>query len=252
MRARLSGRVVAVTRDGDPLDPLVASLEAAGALVRSWPTLAFAPTDDPTALRDAVGRLDAFDWVAFTSSRAVEPVTRRAPWSGRGPRVAAVGTGTAERLRGNGWPVDLVGEGDGAAGLVAALGREGVAGKRVLFPAGNLAAPALEEGLRALGAEVERVEAYRTLFCPPDPDVVRRDLARGVHVVVFTSPSAVDGLALALGGDLAHEVAGCRVVAAGRTTAGAVEKAGIAGGTVAASPDPDGLVNACVRALDGR
>ncbi|MHB1191446.1 MAG: uroporphyrinogen-III synthase [Longimicrobiales bacterium] len=250
MTGRLTGRVVAVTRDGDPDDPLPAALAAAGASVRSWPTLAFAGPADPTPLDAAVRRLGSFDWVVFTSARAVDPVVRRAMWPESGPRIAAPGGGTAARIGAAGWPVDVVGGGDGAAGLVRALQREEeMVGRRVLFPAGNLAGTALEEGLGALGAEVERVEAYQTLVCPPDPATVRRDLARGVHVVVFCSPSAVEGLTLALEGDLAGGLDGCAVVAAGRTTASALARAGIDWVTIAGSPDPEGLVNACGQAV---
>jgi uroporphyrinogen-III synthase len=247
---RLTGRVVAVTRDGDPDDPLPAALAAAGASVRSWPTLAFAGPADPGRLAGALRRLESFDWLVFTSARAVDPVVRCTVWPGSGPRIAAVGEGTAARLRARGWPVDLVGEGDGSAGLVRALqGEEEMTGRSVLFPAGNLAGTALEEGLRALGAEVERVEAYQTLLCPPDPAMVRKDLARGVHVVIFTSPSAVEGLRLALGGDLEGALARCAVVAAGRTTAGALARVGVKQVRVAGSPDPEGLVDACGQAV---
>ncbi len=250
MTGRLTGRVVAVTRDGDPGDPLPAALAAAGASVRSWPTLAFAGPDDPASLTAALRRLECFHWVAFTSARAVDPVLRRAVWPGSGPRIAALGEGTAARIRAKGWSVDVVGEGDGAAGLVRALQREeDMAGRRVLFPAGNLAGTALEDGLRALGAEVERVEVYQTLLCPPDPAMVRRDLAHGVHVVVFTSPSAVEGLRLALEGDLEGGLARCAVVAAGRTTAVALARVGVKQVTVAGSPFPQGLVDACGQAV---
>jgi len=250
---RLATKVVGITRDGDPDDPLAAALEGAGAAVRSWPTLAFTGPDDPAPLDDALRRLDSFDWVAFTSRRAVDAATRRRAQAPEALRVAAVGEATAARVRSAGWPVHVVGAGDGAEGLVSALTAQGsMVGSRVLFPAGSLAGTTLEDGLRAAGAAVERVEAYRTLLRRPDAEEVRRDLARGVHAVVFTSPSAVEGLALALGGDLARELAGCRLVAAGRTTAGALERAGTLDVTVAAAPGPDGLVDACEQALEGR
>jgi uroporphyrinogen-III synthase len=79
--------------------------------------------------------------------------------------------------------------------------------------------------------------------------MVRKDLARGVHVVVFTSPSAVEGLRLALDGDLEGGLARCAVVAAGRTTAGALAHAGVKQVSVAGSPDPEGLVDACGQAV---
>lgn len=250
MTGRLAGRVVATTRDGDRNDPLTAALEREGATVRDWPTLAFDGPDDVGPLRKALARLETFDWVVFTSARAVPLVTGLRPWSGRGPKVAAVGEQTADKVRACGWPVDLVGEGDGASGLLQswrALGT--LEGAQILYPAGSRARTELEEGLAAQGAFVLRVEAYQTLICPPDPELVQRDLGRGVDVVIFTSPSAAEGLATSLDGDLAGPLAACGVVAAGRTTGSALAPWGLERCTVARRPSADGLVDACVRAL---
>lgn len=253
MTGRLAGLVVAVTREGGPDDLLVTALAAAGAAVRCWPTLAFADPADAGPLVSALARLDSFDWVAFTSARAVDPVTRLHCWPGVGLRVAAVGKSTAARLRANGWPVDVVGDGDGSAGLVRALGRTGgLEGRKVLFPAGSLAGTELEEGLEFLGAAVERVETYQTLVCPPDPALVGRDLRRGVRVVVFSSPSAVQGLAGALDGELSKGLAGCAVVASGATTSATLREMNVQRVTVAESPQTEGIVEACVRAVQGR
>jgi len=250
VRPRLSGWVVAITRDGDPDDPLAAALSGEGAEVRDWPTLAFAESGDPEGLTEATKRLETFHWIAFTSVRAVDAVAHRSARPGSRTRVAAVGMRTAARLENLGWPVHVVGDGDGAAGLVRALARSGdLAGARVLYPAGSLAGKDLAEGLRGHGAEVARVEAYRTLVCPPDPRQVRRDLARGVHAVTFHSPSAVRGLTASLDGALAEALTGCVVIAAGPTTAHALEHASVWRVAVAERPTPEGMVEACVRAL---
>jgi uroporphyrinogen III methyltransferase/synthase len=180
-RARLRGRVVATTRDGRADDTLVLALRAEGAEVRVWPTLKIDGPEDPGPLEDALADLGGFDWIAFTSARAVDAVAERVPApqghpQGR-PRVAAVGEATAEALSRRGWAVDAVGDGDGATGLVTALAEAGLErGARVLFPAGSLARDVLDRELRELGAEVRRVEAYRTTPTPPDGRTVHRDL----------------------------------------------------------------------------
>ncbi|MCG6957862.1 MAG: uroporphyrinogen-III synthase, partial [Gemmatimonadetes bacterium] len=222
---RLDGRVVATTRAADPGDALVARLLAEGARVVTWPTIATEEPEDARPLVEAARSLQAYDWVAFTSPRAVQAlaVHARPPVGGR-PRIAAVGDATAAALAKEGWPADVVAGGEGARALAETMDAGGpVRGRRILFPAGSLARSTLEDALRAKGAEVERVEAYRTRMVPPDALRVRADLASGVDVVTFASPSAVQALAEALQGDLPAALGAARVAAIGRTTADALE-----------------------------
>ena len=250
---RLSGAVVATTRQGEPEDPLVQALRAEDADVRRWPTTVFAASRDPARLQTALDRLDDFAWVVFTSPRAVAEVVSRVAWAGEGARVAAVGEATSRALVEAGWPVHVVGGGGGAEGLVKALrGTGSLEGSDVLFLAGSLARTTVEEGVTALGARVHRVEAYRTEVAPPDGATVRADLRRGVAAVLFASPSAVRGLKEALGGDLRGGLGSATAVAIGETTAQALRLAGVAKVTVADTPSMDGLVSACVKALDER
>jgi len=249
---RLLGRIVATTRDGRTDDTLVHALRAEGADVRVWPTLRIEEPEDAAPLEDALATLARFDWIAFTSARAVDVVAGRAGAPGARPRVAVVGEGTAEALARRGWRVDLVGPGGGAAGLVEALAAAGVGGgAEVLFPAGSLARDVLEDGLRALGANVARVMAYRTVPTPPDAALVRGDVAAGTYLVTFASPSAVRALDRALGGHLAAVLAPCTVVAIGPTTAEAVRAVGRRRVRVAEAASVEALVEACVEACFG-
>ncbi|RJQ40805.1 MAG: uroporphyrinogen-III synthase, partial [Dehalococcoidia bacterium] len=120
----------------------------------------------------------------------------------------------------------------------------------ILFFAGSLARPTLQEGLAALGARVRRVEAYRTETGAPDATAVRTDLERGVAAVLFASPSAVRALESALDGDLRTSLRGAVAVAIGPTTAQALRDAGVTRPAVAGDASMQGLVEACVQALD--
>jgi uroporphyrinogen-III synthase len=251
--SRLSGRVVATTRDGDPDDPLARALEAEGARVVAWPTIAFEPPSDPEAVAGALERLEAggYDWVVFTSARAVDALGG----AGAVPdsvRVAAVGEATARALTRAGRSVDVVGAGDASA-LVDAVAAEGsLAGARVLFPAASRAGEGLEEGLAGLGARVERVEAYRTVLVPPDRARVRTDLHAGVDVVTFASPSAVASLARALGDEWPSALDGIGVAAIGPSTRRAVADHGVRLERVEMPERPgvEGLVEACVACIE--
>lgn len=250
---RLDGRVVATTRDGAPDDPLTTLLEREGASVRAWATLAFGPAEDPDNLRRAAAALDDYDWVVFTSARSAEAMSAAADPRAEAPRVAAVGEATAAALRDAGWRVDVTGDGDATA-LVDALARSAdLAGARVLFPAASRAALTVEEGLGALGATVDRVEAYRTRLTPPDPTPVLGDLAAGVDVITFASPSAVASLAEALAARWPDAIDGCGCAAIGPTTRRALLDAGVDPVRVATAAPPSlpGLVDACVRLAEG-
>jgi uroporphyrinogen-III synthase len=261
----LRGRIVATTRGGEPGDRLVASLESQGAHVLLWPTLRFAEPRDVAPLDAAARALREYDWVVFTSARAVRELSGRArpveasPQYGRrksdvipGPRVAAVGAATAAALRAAGWRVDVVGE-DGAARLADAIAARHVLEKaRVLFPAGSLASDRLEEGMRRWGALVERIEAYRTVPAPLDGAKVREDLRRGVDVVTFASPSAVRALREALRDDLKDALGDGGVAAIGPTTARALFDEGVTRVEIADHPTTHALVDACVLLTSGK
>lgn len=227
--APLAGVGVVVTRPGGAEDALSEALAARGATVLHWPTLRWTPPVDAAPLSAAIEGLAAFDWMAFTSPRAVAAVggTGQAPVSD--VRVVAVGRSTAEAAEAAGWRVELVPSVQTAEALVAALGAAGVgAGTRVLFPASEIAGETLETGLRGLGAEVVRVTAYRTLPARLDREACERALESGqVRVISVTSPSALDHLGAALGDRLFQGVLERLVVAAiGPTTASAARAAG--------------------------
>lgn len=258
----LAGRSVAVTRDGDPHDPLAAALAGLGARVCAWPTLAFEPPADPTPLRAALAAAfdpdpaDPWNWIVFTSPRAVDAVLAAAPPIDRPrtdrPRIAAVGAATARVLDAAGWPVDLVGEGAGAEALVRTMAGAGpLADAHILFPASSLAREALSDGLEAAGARVVRVEAYRTVADGPDAARVGADLEAGLDALTFASPSSVAAVADCLATLDSSALRELPCAAIGPTTAAALRRRGARHVTVAARTDLESLARATVHALAG-
>jgi len=243
---------IAITRAEGADGPLAARLAARGARAVSWCALASSPPADAGPLERALARLAGFDWVVFTSARAVAAVVARVAAPAAGPRVAAVGPGTAAELTAAGWRVDRVGDGPGAEALLAAFRAAGDAAlARVLFPAGDLARPALEQGLAALGARVERVEAYRTVAAPLDEAACRADVDAGrVAAVTFASPSALAAFAAALGREAAAELLGrIAVVSIGPTTSAALAAFGRRPDREAEPSTLDGLADAALAVL---
>lgn len=245
--ASLAGVGVVVTRDEPAGGPLAGLLAAAGARVLHWPAVTIAPPGDPQALSRELAALESFDWLALTSVHAVAAVSGLRAVLPPKLRVAVVGAATAAAARAQGFRVDRTPADYSSEGLVRCFAEHGDAtGRRILFPASDRAAATLPDGLAALGAEVVRVEAYRTAHGELDVASCRGKIARGeVEVVTFASPSAIEGLAAALGeAALADLFAAAAVAAIGPTTAAALARRGRVADAIASPATLDGLAAA--------
>jgi len=119
------------------------------------------------------------------------------------------------------------------------------AARRVLLPASALADPALADGLRRAGWEVEQVAAYTTVTadaCNLPPDLEHRWATGGVDAVVLTAPSTTRAVLELLG----PPPQGTGLVAIGATTAAATRKLGLTVAIVAPSPTPEGVLQATI------
>jgi uroporphyrinogen-III synthase len=199
---RLAGWRVLVTRQTEQARGLADALAAEGAAVVEVPLIEIAPPEDTHALDAAVAAAAGDDWVVFTSANAVrafaDAVRRTGGRAALPARVASVGPATTDEI-GRCFPrsaVALSPESDfRAEGLAAAFRTIALAGRRVLLPLSSKARGTLPAALRAQGAEVTTVVAYRTVT-PADAGVrIGEALARGIDVVTFASPSAVEGFA---------------------------------------------------------
>jgi len=196
-RRPLHGRRVVVTRSAGQQGPLAERLRELGAEVVPFPTLDFAPPTDPSALASAVERLSTFDWVLLTSANGVDRVLDAVSAHGRDARafgrarIACVGPATARRLAERGLVADLVPAEAVAESLFEALAAETIAGRRFALFRAEVAREVLPERLRAAGAEVEVVAAYRTVAAPVDEAIRSRIAAGDVDLVTFTASSTV-------------------------------------------------------------
>ena len=192
----LAGRRVLVTRPRAQAGELVAALEAAGATAVVAPTIRIAPPVDPAPLLQAAANVTQFDWIVFASANAVDALLDAVATTDGGElrSVAAVGSRTADQLRVRGVDVAVIPTEFTAEALVAALAARGsLQGARVLLPRSEIGRDVLAGGLRAAGATVTDVVAYRTIAADTGggPDVKQLLADRQLDAVTFTSGSAV-------------------------------------------------------------
>ncbi len=194
-------------------------LEASGATAISFPTISIEPPSDPEALHQAM-RSDSYDWVVLTSTNAVmalEAARRELgmdprPWPTSPTRFCAVGPSTAAALEAVGLPPDIVpSEYIGESVLEALLKADGnLDRRRILLPRAAEARDVIPDGLRAAGAVVDVIEAYRTVPVTGDDEVGRRHVERlaerlaagEVDMVTFTSSSTVRSFRAMFGSEL--------------------------------------------------
>ena len=235
----LFGRRVLVTRPREQAADLVDRLTALGADAVEAPMIRIAPPEDDQPLRAAAAGAAAFDWIVFTSVNAVEAFMTALLDGDRdiraltGPRLCTVGPGTAERLAQHGIKVDVLPAEFRAEAVVAAIAERGpLDGARVLLPRADIGRDVIADQLRAAGAVVTDVVAYRTLLDDTlrddDPDVYGLLLEGSLDVVTFTSASAVRSFAKLYGAEQAADLLKNAVVAViGPVTAEAARRLGI-------------------------
>jgi len=205
---------VIVTRPRSQAGPLVERLEELGHEVVECPLIEIERMSDEPI--DG----SAYEWLIVTSANGVDEIARR----GRNlPKLAAVGPGTAERLREHGLEPGFVPRVSSQDGLLEEFPR---AGGRILFAAAEGARRRPIEQLRA-----DFVPLYRTRLLTPEPPAG--------DVVVLASGSAARAYA-AVGGT-------APAVTIGPQTSRVAQSVGLRVAAEAETHDLDGLVAAVER-----
>ncbi len=217
--------VVARSKEGNR--ELVEKLGALGIEAVGVETISFLEPADWAAVDKILRGIDRYDWVAFTSPRAVNAFLERLSSLGLAldphrPRIAAVGSKTAGALVKGGLTVDFVPKKYLTSEL--ALGLPTTSGKRVLLLRADIGDRALLIVLGRRGFEVTDAAVYRTRTVAGVADSEQLGRAR---VVIFASPSEVRGFKSRVAPELFGLVAGkAMAVCIGPVTASEARAAG--------------------------
>jgi uroporphyrinogen III methyltransferase / synthase len=229
----LFGRGIVITRPEAQAQGFGEMLRAAGARVIPFPVIRVAPPQTWGKLDKALGRVEEYRWIIFTSANGVAFFFRRLRELGRdirdlkGIRIAAIGPATAGTVEALGIRVDLVPEEFVSEGVVKAFAGEELRGSRVLLPRAAEARDVIPEGLAALGARCDIATTYRTVRSDRTASELEPLFAAGkVDAITFTSPSTVKNF-LGIMGPGFHLPAGVRIACIGPVTAAAARKAGL-------------------------
>jgi uroporphyrinogen III methyltransferase/synthase len=242
----LFGKRIVVTRAKGQASDLSARLEALGACVLEIPTIEIQPAADPAPLDRAIAGLAAYDWLIFTSANGVRFFVERLDRSAADlrslrARICAIGPATRDAIETLHLKVDLMAREYVAEGLLEAFAPFDLAGARILLPRAAVARDIIPVELAKRGAQVDVVEAYRTVA--PAPGAA---LPAGVDAVTFTSSSTVQNFASMFG---AEALSGVQAVSIGPITSRTARSLGI---EIAAEASPftvDGLVEALLRIM---
>jgi hydroxymethylbilane synthase len=242
---------VLVTRAADQAGELASALRGVGLDPIVVPAISIESQPPRGDLDAAAGLLRTYRWVVITSTngaRAILKAAERIPTALGAPSWAAIGPATRRVLEHEG--IEIGFEPSQSNGIAMASELPVDAGDRVLIVRGDLAEEDLALRLRARGAEVDDVIAYRTREAPESSRALLRSATSDgpIAAVAFTSGSTVRGL-LALGKAESIDVRSFPAVCIGPETADEARSAGFRILAVAPTPDVSGLAAATAKVL---
>lgn len=192
----LFGKRVLVTRTRTQASKLSEKIEELGGEAIEFPTIEITENDDYTDIDRAIGQIEKYKWVVFTSVNGVKYFFERMKKLSFDIRLlsnakfCAIGPATAKELNDKGFVVDCIPEEYVAESIVKELKDKIDAGDNVLLPRADIARRSLEEGLKDLGANVDNIDIYRTVIPKHESkELVEILKERKIDIITFTSSS---------------------------------------------------------------
>ncbi|QSF44095.1 uroporphyrinogen-III C-methyltransferase [Paenibacillus tianjinensis] len=257
----LFGKRIIVTRARSQASELVDRIEELGGEPYEFPvieTVMPEGEEKKAKIASALGALEAYDWVFFTSANGVEFFWRHLAELKvdiRGlhrAKIGAVGPATAAALAERGLMAEELPARFQAEGLLEAFGPRLEPGQKVLLPRGDLAREWLPDKLRELGLEVTEVDTYETVVTGEDDiELIRLLEEKRIHAITFTSSSTVRNFISILERmgleDPLQLLAGVTIACIGPVTEETAVEAGLTPGLLPEEATIEGLVQELCR-----
>jgi uroporphyrinogen III methyltransferase / synthase len=233
-----------------PPEDFTSRLYELGAEVLYQPAIEIRPPNDWSAVDAALARLPDFDWLVFSSVNGVDGLLGRLPHDLRalaGVRIAAIGSGTAQRLAEYHLQADLVPDEFRAEALAEALAAD-AKGKRFLLARASRGREVLAETLAAAGGIVEQVVVYQSIDVETaDPEIAARLKAGKINWITVSSSAIARSLARLFGDDLRK----AKLVSISPITSGTLRELGYEPAAEATEYTMEGVVSAIVGEVQG-
>ena len=196
----LFGQRIVVTRTREQASQLSRELLELGAEVLEIPTIRIEPPSNHRSIVEALLELNTYDWLVFTSPNGVSMFFElffkkfEDMRDIGGVRIAAVGPGTAAKLKELHLRVDLMPEEYVTSKIAGAFAKfESVENLKILLLRAEVANPELPKALEEMGAIVDDVPCYKTVPETEDRNgAAARLLESGADWITFTSSSTVE------------------------------------------------------------
>lgn len=250
-RLPLIGQTVLVTRPAGQSASLRSQLQELGAEVLLQPAIEVREPNDWSAADKALARLEAYDWVVFSSVNGVRALANRLFASGRdvralgSVRLAAIGPATAEALEDYHLRADRCPQRYQAEDLAESLVAE-ASGARFLLVRASRGREVLAERLSEAGAAVDQAVFYDSVDVEAADDEIVTAMRRGrIGWTTVTSSAIARSLANLFAADLAQT----RLVSISPITSATLRELGYEPAAEAHEATMDGVVDAMLQGV---
>ena len=242
----LTGRRIVITRSPKQAKVLAEKLEKLGGIPLVFPVIRFEPLFPPQ-LADALARLASFDWLVFTSVNAAQFFLNQVDLVPESlPKIAAVGSATADQLERLGFAIDFMP--DSFTGEHLARGLGDLMGQEILLPRAKIGRPDIVTLLQEQGAVVHDIPLYDTVTATPTAEMWAQ-LQAGFDLLTFTSPSSVRNFVKIVRRDspeLLPAISHCPTAVIGPVTADAVTQQNLKAPVVPTEYTIQGLIDVSI------